>query len=178
MPSLDVVVKLLQRLLLLLLHLGDAGQVLARDTARVEGSHRELRARLADRLRGDDADRVADLDQPAGRQVAAVAVRADPLPQLAVERRADADLLDARRLDLLRAMSSRDLVFTVAPTPRRSPGGRSCSIVVAALDALGQVLDESRRPRRRLRRRCRCVVPQSMSRTITSCATSTRRRVR
>ena len=37
-----------------------------RDTAGVERTHRELRARLADRLRGDDADGVADL-RPARR---------------------------------------------------------------------------------------------------------------
>src|SRR5581483_7408372 len=35
--------------------------VRAGDTAGVERPHRQLRARLADRLRGDDADRVADL---------------------------------------------------------------------------------------------------------------------
>src|SRR5207247_5783072 len=34
--------------------------VRARHTTRVERAHRELRARLADRLCGDDADRVAD----------------------------------------------------------------------------------------------------------------------
>ena len=49
------------------------GDVLAGDAAGVEGPHRQLRARLADRLRRDDADRLADLDQVAGGQVAAVA---------------------------------------------------------------------------------------------------------
>jgi hypothetical protein len=44
-----------------------------RRTTDVEGAHRELRARLADRLRGDDADRFADVDQAAAGQVAAVA---------------------------------------------------------------------------------------------------------
>ena len=43
------------------------------DTAGVERPHRQLRAGLADRLGGDDADRLADADQLAGRQVAAVA---------------------------------------------------------------------------------------------------------
>ena len=33
------------------------------DAAEVEGAHRQLRARLADRLRGDDADRLAHLDE-------------------------------------------------------------------------------------------------------------------
>ena len=42
--------------------------VRAGDTAGVERTHRQLRARLADRLRGDDADRVADLSQVAGSE--------------------------------------------------------------------------------------------------------------
>ena len=42
--------------------------VRAGDTAGVERPHRQLRARLADRLRGDDADRVADLAHVARRQ--------------------------------------------------------------------------------------------------------------
>ena len=45
--------------------LDDAGQavgdVLAGDAARVERPHRQLRARLADRLGGDDADRLAEV---------------------------------------------------------------------------------------------------------------------
>ena len=40
----------------------------------VERAHRELRARLADRLAGDDADRLADVDLVAAREVAAVAL--------------------------------------------------------------------------------------------------------
>ena len=40
--------------------------VRAGHTTRVERPHRQLRARLADRLRGDDADRVADLGHLAG----------------------------------------------------------------------------------------------------------------
>ena len=42
-------------------------------TADVEGAHGELRARLAHRLRRDDADRRADLHQRAGGEVHAVA---------------------------------------------------------------------------------------------------------
>jgi hypothetical protein len=45
----------------------------ARGAADVEGTHRELGARLADGLRRDDADRLADVDEVAGGQVAAVA---------------------------------------------------------------------------------------------------------
>ena len=47
--------------------------VRAGDAAGVERPHGQLRARLADRLGGDDADRVADLGQLAGRHRAAVA---------------------------------------------------------------------------------------------------------
>jgi hypothetical protein len=43
----------------------------------VERPHRQLRARLADRLRRDDADRLAELDQLAGREVPAIARRGD-----------------------------------------------------------------------------------------------------
>ena len=41
--------------------------VRAGDAAGVERAHRQLRAGLADRLGGDDADRVADLRERAGR---------------------------------------------------------------------------------------------------------------
>ena len=43
------------------------------DATGVERPHRELRARLADRLGGDDADRLADVDHAAGSQRPAVA---------------------------------------------------------------------------------------------------------
>ena len=46
---------------------------LAGRAADVERPHRQLRAGLADRLRGDDADRFAELDELAGGKVAAVA---------------------------------------------------------------------------------------------------------
>ena len=66
-----------------------------RGTADVEGTHGELRARLADRLGGDDADRFADLDHLAAGQVAAVAAAADAAAGLAGEPRTNLDLLDA-----------------------------------------------------------------------------------
>ena len=53
------------------------GDVQAGDAAGVERPHGQLRAGLADRLRGDDADGLADADQVAGREVAAVADAAD-----------------------------------------------------------------------------------------------------
>src|SRR5213075_495550 len=77
--------------------LGDAGR-----TTVVERPHGELRARLADRLRGDDADRLADVDEIAGGKVAAVALPADTAPWFAGENRADLDALDARFLDVAR----------------------------------------------------------------------------
>ena len=54
------------------------GDVQAGDAAGVERPHGQLRAGLADRLRGDDAHRLADADQLAGGQVAAVARRQTP----------------------------------------------------------------------------------------------------
>ena len=50
---------------------------LARRAADVERTHRELRAGFADGLRGDDADGFAELDELAGREVAAVAMHAN-----------------------------------------------------------------------------------------------------
>ena len=69
--------------------------VFGRDAAGVEGAQRELRARFADRLRGDDADRLADVDLVAGREIAAVAHRADAVLRLAREHRADLHRRDA-----------------------------------------------------------------------------------
>ena len=65
--------------------------VVSGDAARVERPHRELRPRLADRLRGDDADRVADLGHAAGGEEGAVAVPADPPLAAALEHRANRD---------------------------------------------------------------------------------------
>ena len=65
----------------------------------VERAHGELGARLADRLRRDDADRFADVDRRAAGEVAAVAGGAATGPQIAGQRRADLDRLHAGRLD-------------------------------------------------------------------------------
>ena len=65
----------------------------------MERPHRQLRARLADRLRRDDADGQPELDQPSGRQVAAVALRAHAAAGRAGEHGADLDPLDAGVLD-------------------------------------------------------------------------------
>ena len=114
--------------------LGDTG----RRAAEVEGPHGELGARLADRLGGDDADRLADLDRLAGGQVAAVAGRADAAPRLAGEHRADPNPLDARRLDGAGQLLG-DLLADVDDLARRSwdrrrpPGrrGRRCGRAAA-----------------------------------------------
>src|SRR5262249_33314769 len=73
-----------------------------RRAADVERPHRQLRAGLADRLRRDDADRLAELDQLAGGEVAAVAPRAHAAARRAREHRGDLHLLDARVLNLRR----------------------------------------------------------------------------
>ena len=54
------------------------GDVLARHTTGVERPHGQLGARLTDRLRRDDAHRLADVDPLAGGQRAPVALGADP----------------------------------------------------------------------------------------------------
>ena len=72
-----------------------------RRAADVERPHRELRAGFADGLRGDDADGLAELDQAAGREVAAVAMDADAVLAFAGEHRADAHALNARGFNAL-----------------------------------------------------------------------------
>ena len=73
-------------------------------TADVEGPQGELRSRLADRLRREDADRLAHVHHVHGGQVAAVAHPADAAPGLAGEHRANLDLLDAGVLDGVRGL--------------------------------------------------------------------------
>ena len=52
----------------------------------VEGTHRELSAGLADRLRRHDADRFADVDDATAREIAPVAHRADAVAGVAGDR--------------------------------------------------------------------------------------------
>ena len=70
--------------------------VLTGDAAGVEGTHGQLGAGLADRLGGDDADRLADVDQLAGGQRPAVAGRAGAERRLAGQHRAHPHLGHAR----------------------------------------------------------------------------------
>src|SRR3954452_10047111 len=71
------------------------GNVLTRDTTGVEGPHRELRAGLTDRLGGDDADRLAGVDELAGRERTAVAERTDADLAVAGEHAAHPHLVHA-----------------------------------------------------------------------------------
>lgn len=70
-----------------------------RRTTDVEGAHGELGTRLADRLRRDDADRFTVVDRRAASEIAAVALAADAVDELASQRRADLHLLDAALVD-------------------------------------------------------------------------------
>src|SRR5262249_14408552 len=69
--------------------------------ADVEGAHGELRSGFSDGLGGDDADRLAQLGQPSGAEVAAVAHHAHATLRLADQRGADTHALDTGVLDLL-----------------------------------------------------------------------------
>ena len=91
------------------------GDVVTRDTTGVEGTHRQLRAGLADRLGGDDADRLADVDELAGRQRAAVAHRAGADLALAGQHAADPDLA-RRRPSISASMSTSPMSLPAAPT--------------------------------------------------------------
>src|SRR4051812_23878083 len=81
--------------------------VRAGDAAGVERPHGQLRARLADRLGGDDADRVADHGRLAGGQRAAVALLAHAGGGLALEHGAHRDP-EARAVGAGRGLVGRD----------------------------------------------------------------------
>ena len=85
--------------------------VRAGDTAGVERAHRQLRARLADRLRGDDADRVADLRHLARRGEDAVADATHAALCAALQHRAnrDRELRPQLLLELLEHCDRHDL---------------------------------------------------------------------
>jgi hypothetical protein len=67
----------------------------------VERPHRELCTRFANRLRGDDAHRFADIHEMPAAEIAAVTRRAQSVSRIAGERRAHLDFIDAEHLDLL-----------------------------------------------------------------------------
>src|SRR5205085_4072822 len=68
-----------------------------RCAADVERAHGELRARLADRLGRDHADRLAHVDRSAAGKIAPIALTAHAIGRLAGEHRTDAHLLHAGR---------------------------------------------------------------------------------
>src|SRR5260370_25211318 len=69
--------------------------------ADMERAHRELRARLSNRLGSNDSDRLAQVYQVAAAEVASVTLDADPLARLAGQHRANLDSLDAGVFDPL-----------------------------------------------------------------------------
>src|SRR5487761_433873 len=116
-----------------LLHAGQTlGDVHAGLSAGVERSHGQLGARLADRLRGDDAHRFTDLDDLAGGQVAAVARAADALAGLANEHGTHLD-----------GDSCRDRLARRIVTYRRSRGDQHLAVDHDVLrgDAAGDPLE-------------------------------------
>src|SRR5699024_7994446 len=85
-----------------LLHTGQSrGDVVTGHTTLVEGTHGQLRARLTDRLCGDNADGLADVDQLTTRHRATVAAGADTGGRFAGEHTANLDLRDSQRHQLL-----------------------------------------------------------------------------
>ena len=72
-----------------------------RRAADMERAHGELRARLADRLRGDDAHRLAHIDRRAAGEIAPVAFAADARLGVAGQHRTDFDFLHAGGDELL-----------------------------------------------------------------------------
>ena len=80
--------------------LGDTRQTLRDvirrcDTTRVEGTHRQLGSGLTDRLGRDDSDGLADVDELAGRERAAVADRTHTDSRLAGQHRTHLDVVHA-----------------------------------------------------------------------------------
>ncbi len=70
----------------------------------MEGTHRELRSRFADRLRRDDAGRFAEFDESPGSQVTSVAHDANAALRFAGQHRANFHALDTGRLNRARQL--------------------------------------------------------------------------
>ena len=147
-----------------------------RRTTDVERTHRQLRTRLTDRLRGNDADRFADVDEMAARQIAPVARGADAETRFAGDRRAHQHRLHAGALRACSTMFSSSSVLRVTIGSSSLPGAKRLGHD-AAEHAITQRLDDVAAFDDR-RHGQAVAVPQSHSVTTTSCATSTRRRVR
>ena len=72
-----------------------------RRTTDMESPHRQLRARLANRLGGNDAHRFADVDVRATCQITAVTCPAGTALALASQNRTDKHRVDTRLIDLI-----------------------------------------------------------------------------
>jgi len=91
--------------------------------ADVEGPHRQLGAGLADRLRGDDADGLPDIDDGAAREIAAIATCRTPrYGFFARQDRADRHRIDTGRLRFASTASSSHQGRRRAAQPRRPRG--------------------------------------------------------
>ena len=73
--------------------------VRSRYAAGMECSHSKLRARFPDRLGGNNADRLADLDRLMVAQIQAIALAANAIERLACDRRTDFHLDHFRFFD-------------------------------------------------------------------------------
>ena len=126
-----------------LFHAGKAlGDIRRRgDAAGVEGSHRQLGARLTDRLGGDDPHRLAHAHRLAVGQVGAIAFGADADLALTVEGGADLHLGDSSVLDPLGVRLGHHLVAV----HQHLAGSGVQHIVgyIAAQQALGKILDDT-----------------------------------
>ena len=153
---------------------GGVGGCTTGDTTGVERTEGELRTGFTDGLGGNDADGFALLYHLGGGEVAAVALLADAVLGFAGEDGTDFDFFDAgfrwqRRWvgDFLAGVDEDVSVFgwamSCTETRPRMRSERELTISSPFLSA------EQTRPRR---------VPQSSSLMMTSCETSTRRRVR
>ena len=116
------------------------GDVVARDAARVERAHRELRARFADRLRGDNADCLADLDLCLIGEIPPIALHADAELRFAGQHAADGDAF-ADAFDPLRELLVHGVVDMGDHLARRFVHNVLCEH--ASDDAVGKGLDDA-----------------------------------
>ena len=143
----------------------------------VERTHRELRARLADRLAGDDADRLADVDacsRARGRGRSTCAHTPRRVWHVSTERMTTSSMPASSICDDELPRRAR------CCAPNEHFAGERVDDVFerhAAEDAVAERLDDFAGVLE-LVTRMPSSVPQSNSVTTASCATSTRRRVR
>ncbi len=69
-------------------------------TTDVEGTHRQLRARLTDRLRRDYTNCLARVDQRATTKITAIALATQTIACVASQRRTNFDFVDTQTLDI------------------------------------------------------------------------------